>query len=158
MDHYITHSVGCDICGSGFDRHSYLTEHYKTAHNKGDYNALYECELCKMPYQYPTTLTKHYRTFHKMTLCYVCKARFVTVGELQKHEATHQEKLNVLPFACSKCNKAFPKISDIAVHIRRDHRKESPPESSVEEIAGVPSQEIKSEDHMPVQKKVKVKK
>ncbi|XP_018565320.1 zinc finger and SCAN domain-containing protein 26 isoform X2 [Anoplophora glabripennis] len=157
MDHYITHSVGCEICGSGFDRHSYLTEHYKTVHNKGDYQAFYECELCKMSYQYIATLTKHYRIFHRMTLCHVCKARFATVGELQEHEKVHQEKLNVLPFACSKCNMAFRKICDIAVHIRRVHKKDAAEEGEAEAGNELP-RKVEGEDHMPVQKRVKVKK
>uniref|UniRef100_A0A6P7G7V2 Uncharacterized protein LOC114334983 n=1 Tax=Diabrotica virgifera virgifera TaxID=50390 RepID=A0A6P7G7V2_DIAVI len=36
MDHYITHAVACDICGSGFDRQQYLSEHRRKVHNKGD--------------------------------------------------------------------------------------------------------------------------
>ncbi|KAJ8925198.1 hypothetical protein NQ315_001384 [Exocentrus adspersus] len=157
MDHYITHSVGCEVCGSGFDRQSYLTEHYRTAHSKGDYQVHYDCELCKTTYQYTATLAKHYRTFHKMVLCHVCKTRFQDVSELQEHEKEHAEKLTVLPFACSKCDKAFPKISDIAMHIRHEHKREWPADTEAK-VASAQLQAKAEENASPAQKKVKVKK
>ncbi|KAJ8957002.1 hypothetical protein NQ318_012169 [Aromia moschata] len=142
MDHYITHSVACEICGSGFDRQSYLIEHHKTAHPKTHYESSYECELCKTGYQYPGSLAKHYQTFHRMVLCHVCKQRTT--------KKIHREKLNVLPFACSKCDKAFPRISDIAVHIRMDHKRESGEQVVCDATPNV--------TQTPLPKRVKVKK
>ncbi|CAH1989917.1 unnamed protein product [Acanthoscelides obtectus] len=121
LDHYLTHSVACDVCGSGFDRQKLLVEHMIMVHNKVNCYESYECEFCKAIYQYHWNLTKHYQVYHKMILCYICKSRFPTVTDLQEHQRTHVQKINILPYACSKCNKAFPQISDIAVHIRREH-------------------------------------
>ncbi|CAG9857674.1 unnamed protein product [Phyllotreta striolata] len=121
MDHYITHAVACDICGSGFDRQFYLSEHMKTAHNKSVPDVLYDCEICKMTYKCSGGLSKHYQNFHKIILCVECNEKFESTGDLVEHEKTHRQKIDVLPFACSKCDKAFAQISDIAVHIRQDH-------------------------------------
>ncbi|CAH1099639.1 unnamed protein product [Psylliodes chrysocephalus] len=121
MDHYITHAVACDICGSGFDRQKYLTEHLRTAHSKGSFDVWYDCELCKLTYQYGSSLSKHYQKFHKLILCVECNMKFENVTDLEEHEISHRQKAAVLPFACSKCDKAFAQISEIAVHIRQDH-------------------------------------
>ncbi|KAJ8977415.1 hypothetical protein NQ317_000217 [Molorchus minor] len=150
LDHYITHSVACDICGSGFDRYKHLADHYKQAHPKSGLERTYECDLCKTAYQNAAGLGKHYQIFHKMVLCHVCKKRFHTVHELQEHEEVHREKLDVLPFACSKCDKAFPRISDIAIHIRMDHKKK--PAEDMDQAVCVNRVQI------PLKKKVKVKK
>nr|XP_023013420.1 zinc finger protein 271-like [Leptinotarsa decemlineata] len=152
MDHYITHAVACDICGSGFDRRQYLTEHLKSAHNKGDFNAFYECELCKQVFQYGGSLSKHYQVFHKMVLCVICKMKFENSKDLQDHEKEHSEKFNILPFACSKCDKAFSDISDIAVHIRQDH---SHKREVVENFGSIHKKVI--DDQQRPNKRVKVK-
>lgn len=63
-----------------------------------------------------------FQIYHKMNLCINCKIRFRTVQELYEHEKIHLPKLDVLPFACSRCDMAFSKISDITVHIRAVHK------------------------------------
>lgn len=60
-----------------------------------------------------------------MNLCITCKIRFKTVQELHEHEKSHIPKLDVLPYACSRCDKAFAKVSDITVHIRASHKQTS---------------------------------
>ncbi|CAG9836621.1 unnamed protein product [Diabrotica balteata] len=121
MDHYITHAVACDICGSGFDRQQYLSEHRRKVHNKGDFDVIYDCEICRGNFQYPSGLSKHYQKTHKIILCVECKVRCGDQSELIEHEKMHKQKADVLPYACSKCDKAFAEISEIAVHIRQDH-------------------------------------
>lgn len=61
MNHYLTHSVVCSVCGSGFDRQTYLADHMKSAHNRNDAETSFECVLCTLVYQYAVNLTKHYR-------------------------------------------------------------------------------------------------
>lgn len=58
-----------------------------------------------------------------MNLCITCKVRFKTVQELHEHEKIHIQKFDILPYACSRCDMAFPKISDITVHIRAVHKQ-----------------------------------
>ncbi|XP_056642111.1 PR domain zinc finger protein 5-like [Diorhabda sublineata] len=132
IDHYITHAVACDICGSGFDRQKHLTEHRRKVHNKGDFDVLYDCEICRVSHQYPSGLTKHYQKVHKLILCIECKSNFTSVEDLQEHENTHRQKIDVLPYACSKCDRAFAQISEIAVHIRMDHTRKRKVEKKIE--------------------------
>lgn len=73
-----------------------------------------------------------------MNLCVHCKIRFKTVQELHRHEQTHVPKLNVLPYACSRCDQAFAKIPDITVHIRTMH-KQTPTEELVQSLGKGPT-------------------
>ncbi|KAG5882664.1 hypothetical protein JTB14_024473 [Gonioctena quinquepunctata] len=145
------YKLACDICGSGFDRQSYLSEHLKSVHSKGDFGTFYDCELCKQSYHYAGNLSKHYQAFHKMVMCIICKTKFENAKDLQEHEKEHWQK-NVLPYACSKCDKAFSDISDIAVHIRQDHNHKR----KVENLVAVHRKVIDNEQRP--NKKVKVKK
>lgn len=103
-----------------------------------------------------------------MILCMTCKTRFKAVQELHEHEKVHILKLNVLPYACSRCDKAFPKISDITVHIRAVH-KQTPSETFVQSLGtkqniGIAKQHVENATHhlgntrQNPTKKVKLKK
>nr|CAH7733004.1 unnamed protein product [Callosobruchus chinensis] len=157
LDHYLTHSVACEVCGSGFDRQQLLVEHMFTIHKKVNCYESYECVFCKATYQYHWNLTKHYQVYHKMIMCYICKSRYPSATDLQEHLRTHLRKINVLPYACSKCNKAFPQISDIAVHIRRDHSASKSPVESENYVGHTVGGKSKSTDDSVVTKKKRIK-
>nr|CAI5861778.1 unnamed protein product [Callosobruchus analis] len=157
LDHYLTHSVACEVCGSGFDRQQLLVEHMFTIHKKVNCYESYECVFCRATYQYHWNLTKHYQVYHKMILCYICKSRYPSAIDLQEHLRTHLRKINVLPYACSKCNKAFPQISDIAVHIRREHSSRKSSIESENYIGHTVGGKSKAIDDNVVTKKKRIK-
>lgn len=62
-----------------------------------------------------------------MILCIVCFKRFSNRNELVQHHGTHKIILTdvrpILPYACSKCNRAFSEICELSTHLARDHPK-----------------------------------
>ena len=78
----------------------------------------YQCPKCPQHYPNMVDFNKHFKGSHDPLQCKVCKENFSTPSALHRHCYWH----NNLHYACSKCGKQFPFLSDRDNH-EISHRK-----------------------------------
>ena len=89
---------------------------WKLCRTKRKWN--YQCPKCPQHYPNMVDFNKHFKGSHDPVHCKVCKENFSTPSALHCHRYRH----NNLRYACSKCGKLFPFLSDRNNHEISHHK------------------------------------
>lgn len=105
----------CKVCGDGYDTLAGLKAHVKS-HSQERPN---QCKQCGKGFVTGQDLYRHVRDVHeKLFKCNLCKRRFGSPADLEKHVSAHtMEK----PFKCEICLKQFSRQDNMRRHVAIYH-------------------------------------
>ena len=108
----------CTVCGKGFSTSSMLCSHRKYCTKDGQ-----ECTVCHEVIKGGKRVFKKHMKQHPVAFtCQLCGKTFKQKANLKSHTDIH---LNERKYNCTMCEKAFNTSSQLGMHIRRAHKKET---------------------------------
>ena len=112
----------CDVChkilSSAFDLKAHSRIHKK--------EKPFNCAACDSTFRFRSSLSTHFKAVHgtvddRKHGCEFCDRRFVSVGDLRKHERNHTKEK---PFQCRTCEKKFARRDYLKKHMKSIHKTE----------------------------------
>ncbi|KDQ53523.1 hypothetical protein JAAARDRAFT_197332 [Jaapia argillacea MUCL 33604] len=102
----------CRECGDDFDDWQELDEHIEENH--------WHCDDCDMFFRNEVGLKEHYRQSAAHHYCGPCARHFGNANSLQNHLRSTIHVGRTLNCPGARCNKSFPSISALTLHLESD--------------------------------------
>lgn len=109
----------CPFCGE-----RYFQEHLRVLHlveKHGLEKPEHSCSICGKVYVTKSLRNNHLKNVHmkqKNKECDVCRSRFYTNSDLNRHKVTHTGEKN---FSCKSCNNLYATKDSLNRHVKRTH-------------------------------------